>query len=125
MLRKEVRYMRRMILLTTLLMLLCSPAHALENGVYRDQADGYGGKVIVTTIVRDGKMVEITTENTGGDKSEYYLKAEKALVAALLEQQTADGVDTVSGATGTSQSILEAIRGVLEQAQYTGNSPSN
>ena len=110
----------RTFLVWLLLLLLTFPAYALENGVYRDQADGYGGKVIVTVTVRDGKMTEIATENTGGDKSEYYLKAEEALIAEILEKQSLEGIDTVVGATGTSESILSAMQGIWEQMNYTG-----
>ena len=102
------------------LLLFASPALALEDGLYRDQAPGYGGNVIVTVKIRSGRILEITTDSTAGDKSEYYLKAESALIPAILEKQGLDGVDAVAGATGTSQSILEAMRGILEQANYTG-----
>ena len=95
-------------------------ALALENGVYRDKAPGYGGDVIVRTVVREGRITEITTENTGGEKSEYYLKAEDELTAAILEKQTLEGIDAVSGATGTSESILSAMQGIFEQANYAG-----
>ena len=110
----------RTFLVWLLLLMLTSTALALENGVYRDQADGYGGKVIVTVTVRDGKITEIATENTGGDKSEYYLKAEEALIAEILEKQSLEGIDTVAGATGTSESILSAMQGIWEQMNYTG-----
>ena len=95
-----------------------------QNGIYRDQADGYGGKVIVTVTIRDGKITELTTQNTGGEKSEYYLKAEEALTKEILEKQTIEGIDTVAGATGTSESILAAMEGILEQAQYDGTPKS-
>lgn len=100
--------------------MLAAPACALENGVYRDQADGYNGKVIVTAIVRDGRFESIETENAGGEKSEYYQKAEKELIPALIAANGTDGVDAVAGATGTSESILSAMKGIEEQAQYTG-----
>ncbi|MBP3647840.1 MAG: FMN-binding protein [Clostridia bacterium] len=93
---------------------------ALQNGLYRDQADGYGGKVIVTVTIRDGKLTKLTTENTGGEKSEYYLKAEEALTKEILEKQSIEGVDAVAGATGTSESILKAMEGIFEQARYDG-----
>ena len=99
---------------------LSTSALAMEDGVYRDKAPGYGGDVIVTAIVRNGRLTEITTENTGGEKSEYYLKAEKALTALILERQGIDGIDAVAGATGTSESILKAMEGILEQAAYNG-----
>ena len=103
-----------------ILLSVMAAALVLQNGIYRDKAPGYGGEVIVKAIVRDGKLTEITTENTGGEKSEYYQKAEEALIPAILDRQGIDGVDTISGATGTSESILSAMRGILEQAQYDG-----
>lgn len=91
-----------------------------ENGVYQDKAAGYGGDVILTVTIRDGKIQSLSTENTGGDKSEYYLKAEKAMTDAIIYANGIEGVDTVSGATGTSESIINAMKGVLEQASYHG-----
>ena len=109
-----------LILLLLLLPTIALAASTLQDGLYRDQADGYGGKVIVTVTIRNGRLTEITTENTGGEKSEYYLKAEEVLTQEILSRQTLDGIDTVAGATGTSESILTAMRGVWEQAQYDG-----
>lgn len=103
-----------------ILLSLMAAVLALENGVYHDKAPGYGGDVIVKAIVRDGRLTEITTENTGGEKSEYYQKAEAELIPRILEQQGVEGVDAISGATGTSESILTAMRGILEQAVYNG-----
>lgn len=95
-------------------------ALAWEDGVYRDKAAGYGGDVIVTVKIRNGVIQSLTTENTSGEKSEYYLKAEEALSEAIVSANGLEGVDTVSGATGTSTSILTAMTGILEQASYTG-----
>lgn len=100
-----------------------SQAHALENGVYQDQAAGFGGEVIVTVTIREGKMVSLETENTGGEKSEYYLKAEEALREAIMAANGTEGVDAVTGATGTSESIKEAVNGILEQAGERKISP--
>ena len=96
------------------------PAHAWEDGIYRDKAAGFGGDVIVTVKIRSGTILSLTTENTGGEKSEYYLKAEEALTEAIIARNGIDGVDAVAGATGTSESILTAMQGILEQAAYTG-----
>lgn len=93
---------------------------AWENGVYQDKAEGYGGDVIVTVTIRDGRIQSLETENTGGEKSEYYLKAEQGMQEAIVQANGIEGVDAVSGATGTSESILSAMKGVLEQAGYRG-----
>ena len=103
-----------------ILLSLMAAAIVMQNGIYRDKAPGFSGDVIVKTVVRDGRLTEITTENTGGEKSEYYRKAEDALIPAILDRQGIDGIDSVAGATGTSESILSAMRGILEQTQYDG-----
>lgn len=118
------KHMRTFLAAFLALLALAPAALAWEDGVYRDQAEGYGGNVIVTVRVREGKIVSLTTENTGGEKSEYYLKAEEALSEAIVEANGIDGVDAVSGATGTSESILTAMKGILEQASYTGEAQS-
>ena len=54
------------------------PSAPWESGVYQDKAAGYGGDVILTVTIRDGRIRTLETENTGGEQSEYYLKAEQA-----------------------------------------------
>lgn len=112
----------RTLLLTLLLIALPLCALAWEDGIYRDKAPGYGGDVILTVTVRGGRIASLETENTAGEKSEYYLKAEEGLRQAILAANGTDGVDSVAGATGTSESILTAMQGILEQASYTGPS---
>ena len=92
-----------------------------QDGVYRDGAPGYNDEVIVTVTVRDGAIAALTAENRSGEESEYFGKAEAGMAAAILEKQGVKGVDAVAGATGTSQSILTAMEGILEQAVYTGS----
>lgn len=109
------------------------PAASAEygDGVYRDLAEGYNDDVIVTVTIKDGKITELQAQNKNGNESEYFRKAEEGLNAALVEKQGLDGVEAVSGATGTSESILTALKGVLEQAtgreegggDTTGGSP--
>lgn len=112
--------MRKILCAVLGLWLLAPGALAWEDGVYQDQAEGYGGNVVVTVTVREGKILSLTTENTGGEKSEYYLKAEEVLSEAIVAANGIEGIDSVSGATGTSESIFTAMKGILEQAQYTG-----
>ncbi len=119
----EGKPMRKILCAVLGLWLLAPGALAWEDGVYQDQAEGYGGNVVVTVTIREGKILSLTTENTGGEKSEYYLKAEEALSEAIVAANGVEGIDSVSGATGTSESILTAMAGILEQARYTGARP--
>lgn len=115
---------KKRIALLLALMLFTAPyalAQPYQDGVYRDLGTGYNDEVVVTVTVRGGEMTELTAENRrGGEKSEYFVKAEEGLSKAILEKQSIDGVDAVAGATGTSDSILAAMRGILEQMAYTG-----
>lgn len=112
------------VLIITLTAALCAlaPAHAAayQDGVYRDLAPGFNDDVIVTVLVRGGQITELRAQNRGGGESEYFEKAVQGISAAVIEKQSIDGVEAVSGATGTSDSILAAMKGILEQMQATG-----
>ncbi len=121
-----MRDFTKIILVALALVLFIAPlapeafAEGWQDGVYRDSAPGYNDEVIVTVVVRDGKISELRAENKSGEESEYFKKAEAGLGAAIVEKQGVDGVDAVSGATGTSESILSAMGGILKQAKYAG-----
>lgn len=103
--------------------LLC-PARAetlpYQDGIYEDLAPGYGGEVIITVTVRGGRIVSLDAKNRNGGESEYFFKARDGLAQAIIAAQGIEGVETVSGATGTSTSILEAMGFLLKQLYYTG-----
>lgn len=118
-------------LMTLLVLLVCVlPAAALaqsapgqgdyQDGVYQDLAPGYGDEVIVTVTVRDGRIVKLDAKNRNGGESEYFWKARDGMAEAIIQAQTTEGVETVSGATGTSTSILAALEHMREQLIYNG-----
>ena len=90
---------KKRIALFLALMLITAPAalaQPYQDGVYRDLGPGYNDEVVVTVTVRGGEMTELTAENRGGgEKSEYFVKAEEGLSKAILEKQSIDGVDAV------------------------------
>ena len=88
-----------------------------KDGTYSGQARGYSGFVTITLTIRDGKITEVN--NTNSDTMSYFRKAWRHLQPAILEKQSADGIDTVSGATFSSNGILEAARSALESAKVT------
>ena len=91
-----------------------------QDGEYQDLAAGYGDDVIVTVTVRNGRMVSLDAKNRNGGESEYFWKARDGMAQAILQAQTYEGVEAVSGATGTSGSILDAMKGMMEQLRYNG-----
>lgn len=113
---------KRFAAFAALLALAAAPAAAqpYQDGVYRDLAPGYNDEVIVTVTVRGGAIAALSAENRNTEESDYFRKAEEGLAAAIVEKQAIEGVDAVAGATGTSESILTAMKGILEQMYYTG-----
>ena len=94
------------------------------DGVYQDLAPGYNDDVIVSVTVRDGKITEFDAKNRNGNESEYFGKALEGIRQAVLEKQGLEGVDAVSGATGSSDSMLTAMKGILEQLRAGGGEGS-
>ncbi len=106
-------------LLALVLVALLLPACALaawQDGVYMDKGAGYHD-VLVTCVIRDGKIESVQAEREDGETNEYHQKMQQELLPQLVEKNGVDGVDTVSGATGSSQSVLDAMAGILKQAE--------
>lgn len=85
------------------------------DGVYRASAAGKVGQVPVTVTIEDGAITDIRV----GQNSEVTAMAEKAqryVVPQILELQTTEGVDAASGATLTSEAIIDAVAQALERA---------
>ena len=88
-----------------------------KDGTYTGQARGYSGIVTITLTVKDGKITAVN--NTNSDTMSYFRRAWRVLQPAILEKQSVDGIDTVSGATFSSNGILEAVGNALENAKVT------
>lgn len=93
------------------------PVSEYQDGTYSGKARGYSGFVTITLTIKDGKITELTNTNT--DTGSYFRKAWKVLQPAILEKQSADGIDTVSGATFSSNGILGGAKEALESAKIT------
>ena len=85
------------------------------DGVYRASSAGKVGQVPVTVTIEDGVITDIRV----GQNSEVAAMAEKAqryVIPQILELQTTEGVDVASGATLTSDAIIDAVAQALERA---------
>ena len=94
----------------------------LKDGTYTASAMGYSGKVNITLTIKDGKITEVT--NTNSDTRSFFNKAWRSIQPKILEKQSTEGIDTVSGATFSSMGILDASKIALEQAKNTEVQPS-
>ncbi len=85
-----------------------------ERSSYTATAQGFGGPVTVTAVVEDGRIAAVSAEGTretparGG--------AACAQLASRLAETGGARVDTVSGATVTSEAVFAAMDDILAQA---------
>ena len=94
----------------------------LKDGTYTGSAMGYSGQVNISLTIKDGKITEVT--NTNSDTRSFFNKAWRSIQPKILEKQSTEGIDTVSGATFSSMGILDASKMALEQAKNTEVQPS-
>ena len=91
------------------------PEGELKDGTYTDTEFGMFSDITVTVSVSGGKISEITQENELETTYVGQAAMENTLIPAVLEQQT-PAVDTVSGATRTSDAFRTAVQTCCEQA---------
>lgn len=82
-----------------------------KDGVYTGEGEGFRGTTKVQVTVEDGYIADITVLSFQDDR-EFFQKARSAVIDAILTEQTAD-VDAVSGATFSSNSIMDAVADAL------------
>lgn len=84
-----------------------------KDGEYFGEAEGYGGTIKVKVIVKNGKMkdIKIISHN---ETPEYLANAEK-VIKSILEKGNLD-VDSVAGATISSNAIKKAVANALKDA---------
>ena len=90
------------------------PEIAYEDGTYTATGTGYNDDIEIEVVIEGGEVVSVTV--ISHDETEGIAEpAFEDLEAAVLDAQSAD-VDVISGATGSSEGYLEALRAVLEEA---------
>ena len=91
-----------------------------KDGVYIGSAKGYGGTIKVEVTIRQAKIAAIRVLEHGGESDSYYNKA-KRVINRILKAGTPN-VDTISGATYSSNGIINAVKNALKKAAG-GSSP--
>lgn len=91
------------------------PVGMYRDGTYTGSAFGYGGKTYLTITISGGQIVSI--EQTNQDTPEFFDPAWSMIYSQIMANQSADGIDTVSGATYSSEGILDAAQKALAQAK--------
>ena len=90
------------------------PTGPYIDGTYSGSSYGYSGRVNVTVTIQGGQIVSI--EQSNSDSPDFFDEAWNSIYPQIMANQSADGVDTVSGATFSSEGILGAVQKALAQA---------
>lgn len=83
----------------------------LEDGTFTGVGSGYAGDVELEVIVDGGRITSIETVSHS-DTRRIFDSAWGTLRDAIIDRQSTD-VDSVSGATGSSNGIIEAVNNAL------------
>ena len=85
----------------------------LKDGTYEGSGKGFKGEIKVSVKVEDAKITDIKILKSSDD--EPYFSNAKAVLDKILKTQSTK-VDSVSGATFSSNGIKSAVRSALKQA---------
>lgn len=89
------------------------------EGIYYGTGEGYNGDVSVAVVIQEHTMKAILITEKSDDDA--FFNRAMEVVKKVIRTQKTDGVDAVSGATYSSNGILEAIRNALKQAEMATN----
>ena len=89
------------------------PVESLKDGEYFGSANGYGGNLTVKVIIKNGKIsgIEVVSQN---ETPEYFNRA-YAVINKILSSGSVN-VDSVTGATVSSNAIKMAVADALHKA---------
>lgn len=86
----------------------------LRDGAYEGSAFGFGDLITVSVTIQGGRMTDISVLDASGEDRPYYNQSLPLLDQMLSSQSTE--VDTVSGATLTSEGLIGAVADALGKA---------
>ena len=95
------------------------PEGGYKDGTYQGSGTGFGGTITVQVTVSGGKITAVDILSASGETGSYFASAQ-GVVSKVLSSQSPN-VDAVSGATYSSNGIIQAVQNALSQA---GNSDS-
>lgn len=94
--------------------------NAYEDGVYTGEGNGFRGKITVEVKVESGIITDITIASTNDDR-DFFDRASGSIITEIISKQSVD-VNTVSGATFSSNGIIEAVANALNVPYSNPNS---
>ena len=86
-----------------------------KDGTYTGTGKGYSGIITLTAKIKKGVIKSLEAEHT--DTPMFFKKAWDILENEIIQNQSVDGIDTVSGATYSSKGIINAMKDIQKQAE--------
>lgn len=91
-----------------------APNYGYLDGTYIGSGEGYGGEITVSVTVSGGQITAIEILSAAEETPAYISRA-TGVLETILARQVSD-VDAVSGATFSSEGIMEAVKNALTGA---------
>lgn len=88
-----------------------------KDGTYSTTASGYGGEFQVETTIKEDKLEDVIVKEHNETPSIGGVAIEQ-MIDSMKKNNKYD-VDTISGATKTSQALKEAVKNGFEKAKNT------
>jgi uncharacterized protein with FMN-binding domain len=111
--------MKKLILILSVLLVGCSYQKESENiykdGTYETSVDGYGGTFKMEVVIEDDKIKDVVVGENDETPSIGGVAIEQ-LISEMKEKQSSD-IDVVSGATKTSQAMINDFQEILDKAK--------
>lgn len=88
-----------------------------KDGIYYGTGEGYAGDIELAVVIQD-KTIKAVLITKCEDDAAFFNRA-KSIINEVLKKQTTDlkGIDTVSGATYSSNGIMEALKEAFKAAK--------
>ena len=90
-----------------------------KEGIYYGTAEGYSGDVSVAVVIQEHTIKAILITEHSDDET--FFNRAMEVVKKVIKTQKTDDVDAVSGATYSSEGLLNAIKNALKQAEKATN----
>lgn len=90
--------------------------YGYTDGVYRSEGQGKFGAVAVKVVIENGSISSIAL-GANNEAAAMLQKAQNEVIPQILDRQSVVNIDAATGATATSEAIIEAVGNVLERAR--------
>ncbi len=88
-----------------------------RDGTYDGVGKGYSGDVKAGVVINESRIVSVTVISHCDVPPERAQECFDELIKKILANQDVEGVDAITGATITSNGLLNAVRAALAKAR--------